>query len=143
MPYSIEKTCINNLNVPKAGADETKKKKRAPAKEKKAKGGKGKKKSAAGNAEANKENVEGGEGGEGGEGEVKEGGEGGGEVKAEKKKAVKKSIPGWATLSEETKKRLVHSKVYNTNAPIFPCSPTHILLAIPYPPTGATHINTY
>ncbi len=96
------------MNVPKAGADETKKKKRAPAKEKKAKGGKGKKKSAAGNGDANKENVE------GGEGEVKEGGKGGAEVKAEKKKAVKKSIPGWATLSEETKKRLVHSKVLYT-----------------------------
>jgi hypothetical protein len=106
------------LNVPKAAADETKKK-RAPAKEKKAKGGKGKKKSAAGNAEANKENVEGGEGGE-----VKEGGEGGGEVKAEKKKAVKKSIPGWATLSEETKKRLVHSKVYIT--PARPSSHAHL-----------------
>ncbi len=101
------------MNVPKAGADETKKKKRAPAKEKRAKGGKGKKKSAAGNAEANKENVE---GEEGAEGEVKEGGEGGGEVKTEKKKTVKKSIPGWATLSEETKKRLVHSKVNITDA---------------------------
>ncbi len=116
------------MNVPKAGADEKKKKKRAPAKEKKAKGGKGKKKSAAGNAEANKENVE---GGEGAEGEVKEGGEGGGEVKAEKKKAVKKSIPGWATLSEETKKRLVHSKVCTTNAHLstltYPHPPGHTL----------------
>ncbi len=129
------------MNVPKAGVDETKKKKRAPAKEKKAKGGKGKKKSAAGNAEANKENLEGGEG-EGGE--VKEGGEGGGEVKTEKKKAVKKSIPGWATLSEETKKRLVHSKVYNTNAHLpmltYPHPPSHTV------PTNGCHshtVNTY
>jgi hypothetical protein len=118
---------INNLNISKAGANETKKKKRAPAKEKKSKGAKGKKKSAAGNVEANKENVEGGEGEDGGEGEgdvVKEGGEGGGEVKAEKKKTVKKSIPGWATLSEETKKRLVHSKV---------CTNTY-LSTLTYPP---------
>jgi hypothetical protein len=44
----------------------------------------------------NKENVE----GKGGEGKV----EG-------KKKALKKSVPGWATLSDEAKKRLIHSKV--------------------------------
>ncbi len=76
--------------------------------------------------------MEGGEGGEvkeGGEGgEVKEGGEGGGEVKAEKKKPVKKSIPGWATLSEETKKRLVHSKVCTTNAHLS-------MLTYPHPPS--------
>ena len=33
------------------------------------------------------------------------------EGEKKKKVVVKKSIPGWATLSEEAKKRLVHSKV--------------------------------
>jgi hypothetical protein len=67
-----------------AAADET------TAKKKSSKGKKGKTTVVKGEGE-NKENVE-------------------GEQKKEKK-PVKKSIPSWATLSDEAKKRLAHSKV--------------------------------